>query len=473
MSIIEERVVNDSLRWLSNLEISSDSIEKHLQRCLGCWAAEVLLGVPQGQPGDRPLHQVLDVRAFGVSDYTGSPILALTIQAGLHVRNLKHESLTNLTEAYAEIINSADLKETESTFLVKALLSKAGFDVLVPLHELAMHSDWRIHSIEDRDELLRICNTVATSSVWGSREVDVGHLAEILPRLAVSYAMEWDLEAVSEILRACAYLGLSQQASVNWAQEWLIEQHSDGRFGLILPECQLLGRKPEDDSLFFLPTVRALWALGEIKHTGFLLCPTDNFSSMENKMRQVEIRNEPTHPHTSMESNGIYAEGSEKRRSKYTSRKLGECRSVRDGIEPGTLAPAFCLPSFLGHDEISLSDYQGIYILLVFVDPHCKPCDEVISHLVDFDKKCQRDGFQIILISRGDPEANRLKMAPYNVHFPVVLQRRWTISRLYGVFNFPAAFLINGEGVIAREVVRGPDIVGILNSFSQGLGVEQ
>jgi hypothetical protein len=55
----------------------------------------------------------------------------------------------------------------------------------------------------------------------------------------------------------------------------------------------------------------------------------------------------------------------------------------------------------------------------------------------------------------GEAAANRAKVAEHRLTFPVVLQRQWEISRLYGMFATPISYLIDEEGVIAAEVAAG------------------
>src|SRR5206468_1918024 len=60
-------------------------------------------------------------------------------------------------------------------------------------------------------------------------------------------------------------------------------------------------------------------------------------------------------------------------RRKHTgNRSLSESRLNRGGLPAGTPAPAFRLPRLDG-GEISLEEYRGRRVLLVFSDPHCGP----------------------------------------------------------------------------------------------------
>jgi len=62
-------------------------------------------------------------------------------------------------------------------------------------------------------------------------------------------------------------------------------------------------------------------------------------------------------------------------------------------------------------------------------------------------------------------EANRLKAEEYGLTFPVVLQRQWEVSRGFGIFGTPIAYLIDEAGIIATDVAVGVEpILAILSS---------
>jgi peroxiredoxin len=68
-------------------------------------------------------------------------------------------------------------------------------------------------------------------------------------------------------------------------------------------------------------------------------------------------------------------------------------------------------------------------LLLVFSDPACGPCNELAPRLQDLHR--QMPGLAVLMVSRGDPAANRAKRAEHGLTFPIVLQRHWEISRRY------------------------------------------
>jgi peroxiredoxin len=142
-------------------------------------------------------------------------------------------------------------------------------------------------------------------------------------------------------------------------------------------------------------------------------------------------------------------------------RPLSESHIERHGLKPGTPAPPFQLPDVYGR-PVSLQEYRGRKVLLIFTDPHCGPCDQLAPHLVRLYGQHRDNGPALVMIGRGDPEENRRKVETHGFEFPVVLQRRWELSKAYGIFATPVAFLVGEEGVIAREVAIGTEAIMVL-----------
>ena len=123
----------------------------------------------------------------------------------------------------------------------------------------------------------------------------------------------------------------------------------------------------------------------------------------------------------------------------------------RDGLKAGTAAPVFTLPRSDG-GTLSLDEYRQRRVLLVFSDPECGPCDELAPHLERIHRASSN--LDVIMVSR-DAERTRAKIGEHGLTFPVVLQRRWEVSRDYGMFAMPIGYLINEEGIIAAPVAVG------------------
>lgn len=154
---------------------------------------------------------------------------------------------------------------------------------------------------------------------------------------------------------------------------------------------------------------------------------------------------------------GAPSENGHKKAQKTRKPSLAGSRINREGLSAGTPAPIFRLPR-LGGGELSLAEYRGRRVLLVFSDPQCGPCDALAPKLEALHRRHAPE-LQIITISRGEPEANRQKAAAHGLTFPIVLQRHWEISREYGMFATPIGYLIDERGIVAADVAVGADKV--------------
>ena len=149
-------------------------------------------------------------------------------------------------------------------------------------------------------------------------------------------------------------------------------------------------------------------------------------------------------------------------------RPLGESHIERNGLRAGALAPSFSLPDVRG-DTVTLESYRGRRVLLVFTDPHCDPCDALAPDLARLGREGRDGGLSVLVIGRGDPQENRHKAEEFGFTFPVVLQKRWEVSKAYGIFATPVGYLIDERGVIVRDVAMGRDAIVAL--LEEGLAV--
>ena len=145
------------------------------------------------------------------------------------------------------------------------------------------------------------------------------------------------------------------------------------------------------------------------------------------------------------------------RRGGLRLRSLRESRIRRDGLPPGSPAPDFELPTVEG-GRVSLREYRGRRVLLVFTHPQCAPCDALAPELVRLHGELA-DDLAFVMVGRGDIEENRRKRQEHGIGFPVVVQRGSRLSRAYGIFSWPVAFMIDEEGHIAEPVAIGAEAI--------------
>jgi peroxiredoxin len=131
---------------------------------------------------------------------------------------------------------------------------------------------------------------------------------------------------------------------------------------------------------------------------------------------------------------------------------LARSRVNRSGLRAGALAPDFRLPR-IDEGELSLADFRGERVLLVFSDPNCGPCDELAPRLQEIHLR--RPDLQVLVVSRRDVEANQAKAARLGLTFPIVLQKQWEVSLKYAMFATPIGYLIDEQGILASDVAVG------------------
>lgn len=144
------------------------------------------------------------------------------------------------------------------------------------------------------------------------------------------------------------------------------------------------------------------------------------------------------------------------------NKPLSESHLNRAGLQPGAPAPDFTLLR-LGGGELSLADYRGKRVLLVFSDPGCGPCMQLAPGLEALHRK--RHDLEILVVSRGDVDANKAKVQEHHLTYPIVLQRHWEISKAYEMFGTPIGYLIDERGSIAAPPASGAE--GILALAAQ------
>jgi methylamine dehydrogenase accessory protein MauD len=140
-------------------------------------------------------------------------------------------------------------------------------------------------------------------------------------------------------------------------------------------------------------------------------------------------------------------------------------RLGRSGLKPGKRAPAFTLAAVAG-GEISLHEFAGRKVLLVFMQPGCGPCHAVTPEL----NRLQDAGeVQIVVVQNGDLETARKWADEHRPRFPVAVQERLSLSKRFEAFATPFAFLIDERGVIAsRGIASTKQYLGYILSRAGG-----
>jgi peroxiredoxin/uncharacterized membrane protein YphA (DoxX/SURF4 family) len=128
-------------------------------------------------------------------------------------------------------------------------------------------------------------------------------------------------------------------------------------------------------------------------------------------------------------------------------------------IRPNVPAPSFTLPNLDG-DLVSLDALRapGRPVLLVFSDPTCGACNLLLPSLAAW----QADGrLTVALVSRGDPDANRDKVAAHGLR-NVLLQEDRETALAYESDVTPSAIVILPNGTVHSHLARGSEAIKAL-----------
>ena len=105
----------------------------------------------------------------------------------------------------------------------------------------------------------------------------------------------------------------------------------------------------------------------------------------------------------------------------------------------------------------SLADYRGQVVLVNLWATWCPPCKEEMPALESFYNKHKKDGFIIVAINDGDPEADVLQFVKdYNLTFPVWLDPTYIATeQAFKTLNLPSSFVIDRNGTVVLSWVGG------------------
>ncbi len=138
--------------------------------------------------------------------------------------------------------------------------------------------------------------------------------------------------------------------------------------------------------------------------------------------------------------------------------------SMSSGLQIGEMVSAFTLPDLSGR-SISLADFRGKQMLLLFWNPGCGFCQKMLPDLKDWEKDVSEGELTLLVVSTGNLNENRA----LGLRSPVLLDEGFTIGPTFGVHGTPMAVLVDAEGKIASEVAAGAPAVFALVRSNQVL----
>lgn len=133
------------------------------------------------------------------------------------------------------------------------------------------------------------------------------------------------------------------------------------------------------------------------------------------------------------------------------------------GLPAGARAPGFELPDLAGGTtSLDMLRAAGHAVVLVFSDPECAPCAQLMPVLERWHRG-HGDAFTLAVLSR---RSRRPGSAPQEGSVPgfapVLLQKDREIAEAYQVEGTPSAVLVRPDGTVGSELAAGADAITAL-----------
>jgi peroxiredoxin len=131
----------------------------------------------------------------------------------------------------------------------------------------------------------------------------------------------------------------------------------------------------------------------------------------------------------------------------------------------GDPAPSVKLPDPEGK-HVDLERFRGRDTLLVFWNPSCGFCQNMLDDLRTWETKPPNGAPQLVVVSAGSPEENRAM----GLRSPVLLDQGFATASAFGAHGTPSGILIDARGTIASEMAVGAQAVLQLATGRVGTG---
>ncbi|MBA3472398.1 MAG: redoxin domain-containing protein [Rubrobacter sp.] len=116
----------------------------------------------------------------------------------------------------------------------------------------------------------------------------------------------------------------------------------------------------------------------------------------------------------------------------------------------GDPAPTIKLPDLSGK-TINLAGFKGSDTLVLFWNPACKYCTDVLSTLKTLESSQPKGAPKLLVVSSGTVEENKAM----GLRSPVTLDQKFAVGYAYGVKGTPSGVLVDANGNIASGVAVG------------------
>jgi len=136
-----------------------------------------------------------------------------------------------------------------------------------------------------------------------------------------------------------------------------------------------------------------------------------------------------------------------------------------DPLAQGQHAPALVLLDLDGN-RIDLHDLRGQRTLLLFWNPACGFCQQMLADIKAWECTLTDGAPQMLVVSTGDAEANRAQ----GFRSPVLLDQKFEAGQLFGAQGTPAAVLLDSDARVASGIsVGAAEVLGLAREAARSI----
>jgi peroxiredoxin len=119
----------------------------------------------------------------------------------------------------------------------------------------------------------------------------------------------------------------------------------------------------------------------------------------------------------------------------------------------GYFAPSFKLRNIKGNYE-SLDNYRGEVVVLNFWATWCAPCRIEMPSFEKLYRRYRSEGVTVLAITLDKNSENKIKsfVDEYGLSFPILLDEKGEVERLYPSMTIPFTYIIDRQGRIVARV---------------------
>jgi thiol-disulfide isomerase/thioredoxin/uncharacterized membrane protein YphA (DoxX/SURF4 family) len=138
-----------------------------------------------------------------------------------------------------------------------------------------------------------------------------------------------------------------------------------------------------------------------------------------------------------------------------------EAPAVQVGLEIGSPAPEFAVPTTLG-TTLRSSELRGEDVALVFWSPACGFCRQAAEDLIAWEAA----GATRLVVVSSAPDDD---LVARGLKHPIALDEGMRVGHSFGAGGTPMAIRIAADGTIASKLAAGRDAIGVLLRPSAGI----